>query len=1555
MFPIGTPYFRVALQRYSILLDVADIVCSRQQPEELFRVLLPLLRTTIPCDLLNYSVPDSRDSIQLHLWNGSEPWPDIGQEITLEGSALGWVWKNQQALVLEDVEQEHRFAEELHRVRTRGVRSYCVLPLTTSHRKVGVLGIGSIQARAFGEPEQRFLLRVSEMVALSLDDTEEQSALIEQKKRIRLLLEVTRSQAPEATQSSLDLRRSISRFLEPLQKWAGQNYVGFYLYDQDTHSLRLYSREAKLGPWLVAGGTASLEGTVAGRVFRNRKFEILNYAELTRLSFASVKRGLELGVKSLCMIPVLRGEEAAGVIKIASRIDHAFSQKDVELLTDVAVIAGASVLASPLESPVSLGTEESEALRKVSNGIVSNYSPAFRRDASDRREPSKLIPFISAQASTDLDQLFNDYFTSSTIGLCILDAEFRYLAINNTLADMNGVPAENHLGKRVADVLGNVAGKIEPKLQHVLASGEPVLNFEITGILPTASVPGHWLETYFPIKDSEGAVKRIGVAVMELGEHTQRDEFVGHLADKLRQEQNRLEVLREIDFALSRHLDFKQLFAAAARCLEKAIPYDLAGIWLYHPEDQTMRTSAIDSRIGDVFGEGQSLPVDECMLGQSMLTGKVGSFSLAELRALPFPSAKRLLQHGINSVCSVPLITPKGPLGALGLACTDNRAFSKDDFVLLSHAASSIALALEIALTRAALRGEKERLQVLSEISSALSRFKTDFQQTFPVISACIRRIVRYDTAAVGVFNRTLGTVSGYALDTSSAQGVFSENVTIPVHQSILGQLLEGREGRNFSRSELEVHARERERLKQALDEGLQSLCVVPLVTPRGVLGAFLLGRKDADPFPAQDLDFLKRLASEVALSLESATAHEALARQQERLQALREIDAALVASADLDVLLPQVSTCLRLAVPHEHISIYLYDEKAQVLRNQFTYMDAKWETLPVRALSIEASVAGRVFKERKARVFDREELATVTHTLGKRAFEQGIRSACLIPLLTAKGSSGVVALASEKENAFGPQDLEFLEQAAAALAQAVQNAAVHKALREEKKRLHVLLNVSSVLTSNWNVQETFTTISSYLRRVLRHECAFFCLYEQENNVFVRQAQDFPLGKGLLAAATPVFRGGPHWLAVAERRPLIFTRDDVQEFRSEAPLADWANGFLEEGLKSMCCVPLLRPKGPLGTLTLASTRAEAFASEDTDLLNQVAAQLAIALENAGISREIDELNSRMAKEKRYLQGETNLDTTFEGIIGDSPALRHVLDQVATVAGSDATALVLGETGTGKELVARAIHRMSRRRDRAFIKLNCAAIPTGLLESELFGHEKGAFTGAVQQKIGRMELADQGTLFLDEVGEIPLELQPKLLRVLQDHEFERLGGVRTIKVNLRLVAATNRQLSKSVASGDFRSDLFYRLNVFPIRMPALRDRSHDIPALVRHFVHKYAGHMERQIESIPTETMNALINHNWPGNVRELENLIERSVILSKGTTLRVPLAELAAESSAGKAGDTLESAEREHIIRVLRETGGVISGPAGAAHKLGLKRTTLQSKMQRLRITRADY
>ena len=510
--------------------------------------------------------------------------------------------------------------------------------------------------------------------------------------------------------------------------------------------------------------------------------------------------------------------------------------------------------------------------------------------------------------------------------------------------------------------------------------------------------------------------------------------------------------------------------------------------------------------------------------------------------------------------------------------------------------------------------------------------------------------------------------------------------------------------------------------------------------------------------------------------------------------------------------------------------------------------------------------------------------------------------------------------------------------------------------LRKETDRWQMLSDVSTIIASTWNLQQTFPRVSARLRHLLRHEYAGFELHDASTGLLVRQAEDFPLGKGLLSSLPISPHNSPGGRSLQEGSPLIFSKKEMQGFEAEI-----TRNLLAEGLRSLCCIPLLRPNGPLGVLVFGSTRRDAFHPDDLGLLNQVAAQFAIALENHRAGAEIQALKQRLTEEKKYLEGDLRSQGLFEEIIGDSPALKQVLDQVATVASSEATVLILGETGTGKELIARAIHRMSRRKHAPFIKLNCAAIPTGLLESELFGHERGAFTGAISQKVGRMELADGGTLFLDEVGEIALELQPKLLRVLQDHEFERLGSNRTIKVNLRLVAATNRNLAKDIAQHEFRSDLFYRLSVFPVRVPPLRERREDIPLLVRYFVRKFAARMERHIETIPKETMKALTAWPWPGNIRELENLMERSVILSEGSALRVPLSEMRTESRPvvsspdQSPNQSLDSAEREHIIRVLRETGGMISGPDGAARRLGLKRTTLQSKIQRLKITRQDY
>jgi formate hydrogenlyase transcriptional activator len=430
-------------------------------------------------------------------------------------------------------------------------------------------------------------------------------------------------------------------------------------------------------------------------------------------------------------------------------------------------------------------------------------------------------------------------------------------------------------------------------------------------------------------------------------------------------------------------------------------------------------------------------------------------------------------------------------------------------------------------------------------------------------------------------------------------------------------------------------------------------------------------------------------------------------------------------------------------------------------------------------------------------------------------------------------------------------------------------------------------------------------------------------------------------------------------MAIGTKYPTVLTEADL---RSLAPKSPLAAALLDKGVKSFCSLPLLSHERVLGTLNLGRLRESAFTSEDVEFLTQVAQQIAIAVENGLSYRQIADLKEKLDKERLYLEDEIRTSNNFEEIIGESPALRHVLTQVEIVAPTDSTVLIQGETGTGKELIARAIHSLSGRRARTFVKLNCAAIPTGLLESELFGHEKGAFTGAIAQKIGRFELAQGGTLFLDEVGDIPLELQSKFLRVLQEQEFERLGSTRTIHVDIRLVAATNRDLAAMVADRQFRSDLYYRLNVFPILNPPLRERDEDIPQLVSYFARKFARRMGKTITTIPTATMDALARYDWPGNIRELENFIERAVILSRGEMLDVPLGELkgrdvltrpeaaAASTATPAAVSTLEDAERDHIRRALDQANWLVGGPSGAAAILGMKRTTLQSKMARLGI-----
>jgi len=501
-----------------------------------------------------------------------------------------------------------------------------------------------------------------------------------------------------------------------------------------------------------------------------------------------------------------------------------------------------------------------------------------------------------------------------------------------------------------------------------------------------------------------------------------------------------------------------------------------------------------------------------------------------------------------------------------------------------------------------------------------------------------------------------------------------------------------------------------------------------------------------------------------------------------------------------------------------------------------------------------------------------------------------------------------------------------------------------------------MIAELSGALLADDDIRRLLGAFSAAMREMVPHDVATLALYEESIGKlrvqFLAAAEaDEPRRVEVLLDPD----ASPAGQAFRSRQPVVVSRMISSPFPSDS-----VKHLTALGLQSGLWVPLIHRERTLGSMMVASRNESAFSQHDAEMLGQVAAQVAMAVNNALAFKQIAELRDRLSQEKEYLEEEINLEHRFDEIVGESSGLRNVLRQIETVAPTDATVLIQGETGTGKELLARAIHRLSPRSGRTFIKLNCAAIPAGLIESELFGHEKGAFTGAIARKVGRLELAHEGTLFLDEIGELPLDLQPKLLRALQEREIERVGGSRPIPVNVRLIAATNRDLAEMVAEKQFRSDLFYRLKVFPVFAPPLRERAADIPVLVRHFVERHSRHMGKAIQSIPPEAMAALAAWKWPGNIRELENFLERAVILSKGPVLHVPLAELEMmeeeeEDAAAAANPTLQAAERDHILRTLREAKGMIGGPGGAAERLGLKRTTLNSKIKKLGIERGEY
>jgi formate hydrogenlyase transcriptional activator len=678
------------------------------------------------------------------------------------------------------------------------------------------------------------------------------------------------------------------------------------------------------------------------------------------------------------------------------------------------------------------------------------------------------------------------------------------------------------------------------------------------------------------------------------------------------------------------------------------------------------------------------------------------------------------------------------------------------------------------------------------------------------------------------------------------------------------------------------------------------------------------------------------------------------------RYRTLLEVSGAIASQPNLKAVLQSLRRLLSSVVAFDSVSLSLLSDNGNSVR--LIAFDRGSEAYQVEIgteVPHVGSAVGRALDEQKPIYIPdlQAELSKIPQ-LASQARLGTPHSAYIFPISISGKKLGALTFGIAQGEKFSPDDMELMTSVSSHVGVALESAIATDAaetyqrlLARERDRLRLLLEINNQVVTQLDVNELFRSASASIRKYFANDFTGFWLIDKQSNQLECAILDFPGGKGFLADIPARAVTDREAEKMRTRTAEIWSRQEIDKLRPEV-----LERLKAESIAAMAVAPLGTSNGPLGLMAMGSKRPNNFGQEDLDILSQISAQISLALDNALAYGRLSASRNRLEDERLYLESEIRAEYNFEDIVGKGPALRKVLDQIEIVAPTGSTVLLHGETGTGKELVARAVHSLSPRRDRTFVRLNCAALPSGLVESELFGHEKGAFTGALMQKRGRLELADRGTLFLDEIGDISLELQPKLLRALQEQEFERLGSNKTIHVDVRLIAATHRDLSLMIRNNQFREDLFYRLNVFPIEIPPLRERREDIPLLVHYFVSRLSRRMQKRIKSIPKPAMDALSNAAWPGNVRELENFVERAVILTQGDELNVPLAELKKSSVPNAAPvSTFQQAERQAIIEALKAASGRISGAGAAAERLGLKRTTLQNKMRRLNITKADY
>lgn len=1020
--------------------------------------------------------------------------------------------------------------------------------------------------------------------------------------------------------------------------------------------------------------------------------------------------------------------------------------------------------------------------------------------------------------------------------------------------------------------------------------------------------------------------------------------------------------LLEVSESIAAHHDLTEVFRALAQRLPRVLKFSSMVLGLHDPSKNVMSLHALEDPRPMPVSPGVEFPVEDVPGGwvwqhQQPLVCQNLEHEHRFPRVMPM-----IRQAGIRSLCIVPLTTARRRLGAMGVGNLEEHNYQQAEVEFLQQVANQVAVAVENALNFEAARAAERELRILLEVNNSVVTH-LDLRELFKAIAACLSRVVGHDSARLTLFDAASNQLRVLALDSEVTNPwPVASGGLVPIEGTPAGVAF--RERRTLRVNSCELKQFSSPIPHHLVANGVQSLLSAPLIAHGHTLGTLDIVSFRDGAFAEPEVMRISQIAEQVAIAVENALnferAHQAeqdMKRQFERERLMLEINNAVVSQLDLRELVRVISSCLCEALEIDAVGLSLYEPETACFR--VYYYDLPDTIPPMDAgatIPAEGSIGGLALTLGKPILINRASEAGLFPESKSRFYDHGFKSGGCVPLIVQGRKLGVLGILSFREDAFPEERQQLLCQIADQIAIATDNALnferarkAEQALTRQLERERLMLEINNAVVAHLELPKLLQAVSACLRRVIPHDVAAFCIYDAATNQLRGHSLDFPSNHEFGGVGDPIpLEGTPEGVAFTSQKPVVIKNLSLAEFSAEI-----VKRAAAAGLKSGCAVPLLAHERALGTLSVVSLRENAFSEDDAGLLSNIGSQLAIAVENVLAYQEIATLKDKLNKEKLYLEDEIRNELNFDEIIGESPAIKKVLRQVGIVAPTDSTVLIFGETGTGKELLARAIHDRSKRRERTFVKLNCAAIPTGLIESELFGHERGAFTGAIATKVGRFELANGGTLFLDEVGEIPLELQSKLLRVLQEQEFERLGSTRTIKVNVRLLAATNRDLLQMVEGKQFRSDLYYRLNVFPITSPSIQDRAGDIPLLVRYFTQRLARRMEKRIERIPSDAMEALCRYPWPGNVRELENFIERAVILSQGTDLNVPLGELKTTRADGpQPVTTLQTAERDHILRALEKTNWVIAGPSGAAALLGMKRSTLQSRMVKLGISR---